>query len=228
VPTAARNVSERACNFPIRDRSAQYIGVNLTPYIVSLVVVGLRLIFKAFYTRDKLAADDWIIGISIPAAIVAAVLTNVVWTANGAGSDVWTVDFDRFIAFLRWLFIYEFIFLFQVTIFKLSLLAFYLRIFPHKTVRRVIWGTIAFNLAYFVTFFFVTIFQCTPINHFWKQFDGQPGHCGSSGPFTQAQTGLSIAINVWLLIIPLSQLHHLRLSWQKKVLVALMFAVGTA
>lgn len=38
---------------------------------------------------------------------------------------------------------------------------------------------------------------------------------------------MSIALDLWILAIPLWQLRSLKMHWKKKVGVALMFCVGT-
>lgn len=46
---------------------------------------------------------------------------------------------------------------------KISILLFYLRIFPKKQMKIAIWALIGFNIAYLIVFEVISIFQCTPI-----------------------------------------------------------------
>jgi hypothetical protein len=41
-----------------------------------------------------------------------------------------------------------------------------------------------------------------------------------------ANAASSIVLDLWMLVLPLSQLRVLQLHWKKKVGVALMFSVG--
>lgn len=49
----------------------------------------------------------------------------------------------------------------------------------------------------------------------------------NSANFTLPRAAVSVALDVWMLAIPLSQLPGLKLHWKKKVSVGLMFFVGT-
>lgn len=42
-----------------------------------------------------------------------------------------------------------------------------------------------------------------------------------------ANASISIALDVWMLGIPLLQIRRLKLHWKKKISVAMMFFVGT-
>ena len=109
---------------------------------------------------------------------------------------------------------------------KTSILFFYLRIFPGIILRRITWLLIVLSLLIATTFVCVNAFQCTPIDHYWRQWDGAPGKCFSpSGPaWSVASAG--IIIDFAMLSLPLHQIRHLNLHWRKKVSVGLMFGVG--
>ncbi len=148
--------------------------------------------------------------------------------ANGLGRDIWTLSPDTINRFLMYLYIMETIYYLHVAIIKLTILVFYLRIFPLAQVRRVIWGTIAFTTVYCLVFIFVGIFQCSPISFFWTHWDGlQSGHCLNSNAIPWANAAISILLDFWVLGIPMWQLRKLQLHWKKKVGVGMMFVVGT-
>jgi len=110
---------------------------------------------------------------------------------------------------------------------KLCILVFYLRIFPWKAIRRLIWGTIAFDLVCLAIFDLATIFQCRPIDFYWEGWDGlHDGTCVSVNRLVWVNAAISIVLDLWMLGLPLSQLRHLHLHWKKKMGVALMFGVG--
>lgn len=41
-----------------------------------------------------------------------------------------------------------------------------------------------------------------------------------------ANAGISIALDIWMLALPMTQLVNLNLHWKKKLSVAAMFGVG--
>lgn len=123
----------------------------------------------------------------------------------------------------------EILYFVQVPMLKLTLLAFYLRIFPARGLRRLLWATVAVDLAFMVAFVTAAIFQCTPIDFYWNQWwgDGMEGRCVDINALGWANAAVSIALDGWMLALPLSQLRGLNLHWKKKVGVAMMFCVGT-
>jgi hypothetical protein len=109
---------------------------------------------------------------------------------------------------------------------KASILFFYLRIFPGIILRRVTWCLIVVCALIAITFISVNAFQCTPISHFWKQWDGEPGRCiEPSGP-AWTVSAIGIAIDFLMLSLPLNETRKLNLHWRKKLGVGLMFSVG--
>lgn len=125
------------------------------------------------------------------------------------------------------MYVNEVLYFTEVFAVKLSILAFYLRIFPHATMRKLLWGTISLSTVLIIVFDLVTIFQCKPISHKWAGWNGdQPGRCLSINAVTWAIAAASIVLDFWMLALPLSQLKKLQLHWKKKVGVAMMFSVG--
>ena len=125
-------------------------------------------------------------------------------------------------------YIQEIIYFVEVSLAKLTLLCFYIRIFPSTRVRHLLLGTVVFNCLFGVAFGLVAVFQCTPISYFWVMWDKEHtgGKCIDINAMSWANAAISILLDVWMLAIPLSQLRNLQLGWKKKVGVALMFSVG--
>jgi hypothetical protein len=128
---------------------------------------------------------------------------------------------------LQFMYVNEMLYFTQVLMIKLSILAFYLRLFPGMVLRHIIWATIGVTVSLIIIFNLLTAFQCRPIAYYWKGWDGEmEGHCLSISALGWANAASSILLDAWMLGIPLSQLKRLQLHWKKKIGVALMFGVG--
>ena len=172
--------------------------------------------------------DDYFIVATLCTGIPASVMNAHGLTVNGLGKDIWTVPFKQITDFLHFFYAMEVLYFAQVALLKLSLLFFYLRIFPANTIKRIIWITIAFDVLFGIAFVLAGIFQCQPINYYWNQWDGEhKGKCFNVNALAWANAAISITLDLWMLGIPMSQLVHIKLHWKKKVGVALMFIVGT-
>jgi hypothetical protein len=115
----------------------------------------------------------------------------------------------------------------QLPMVKISICFFYLRIFRGNTIRYLIYGTIVFNALMGVPFDLVALLQWHPIDYQWKRWDGEhKGTCINNNALAFANARISIVLDLWMLSIPMSQLVHLKLHWEKKIGVAMMFGVG--
>ncbi|KAJ3962283.1 hypothetical protein N0V92_001016 [Colletotrichum tropicale] len=229
LPTSTKNLTQTTCGAPVRDRSTQYNIISITMGSLSGVFVIIRLVHKIFATMGDLGVDDYFILITLGSGIPGTVINSVGFVGNGLGRDIWTVPFDRITDFGYWFFVMEPMYFAQVTLLKMSLLFFYMRIFSHnKMCKKLIWGTVAFNAVFGLTFIFVAVFQCTPISFYWTKWDGEtPGTCLDINAIAWANAGISIVLDFWMLALPLSQIKSLNLHWKKKIGVAMMFFVGT-
>ncbi|KAK4099846.1 hypothetical protein N658DRAFT_516969 [Parathielavia hyrcaniae] len=223
----AKNASSTSCGVPVRNRGTHYDTASIVMIVISSAVVALRLGFKLVVTRS-LSSDDWVIFGLLFVSIPSVGIIHYGTVPNGVGQDIWTLTPEQITNFLFYFYIMAVLYFTQVALIKICLLLFYLRIFPARPVRRLLWGTVGFSIVFGIFFVFLVIFQCTPISFFWEKWDGEhEGKCLDSNAIAWANAAVSIALDFWMLGIPLAQLKTLNLHWKKKIGVALMFCVGT-
>ncbi|KAM0329437.1 hypothetical protein ACHAQA_004745 [Verticillium albo-atrum] len=224
----AQNFTAVACQAPVRDRSIQFSAVSISLGAISFSVVVLRLAYQHFAAPTDLGLDDWFILLLLSVGIPGTFINSFGFVRNGMGRDVWTQSFDNITRFAQWFYVQEALYFTQIALLKTSILFFYLRIFGHTGIKNFIWGTLIFNAIFGVLFIFIAIFQCQPISYFWTKWDGEhEGQCLDINAIAWANAAISIALDFWMLTLPLSQIRTLRLHWKKKVGVTLMFCVGT-
>ncbi|CZR69469.1 related to integral membrane protein PTH11 [Phialocephala subalpina] len=221
-----KNATNAACGVPVRDKTQVFINVTIVLGVISGIVVILRVTSKVIM-KMEFTLDDWCIMITLLCGIPSSCM-NVVGTAgHGEGKDIWTLSFDMITRFGYFFYILEVLYFAQVALLKLTLLFFYLRIFPGKP-RKLLWATVIFDSLYGIAFVFLAAFQCHPISYFWTGWDGEhKGACLNINAIGWANASISIALDVWMLGIPLLQIRSLKLHWKKKIGVAMMFFVGT-
>ncbi|KAI9168098.1 Satratoxin biosynthesis SC20 cluster protein [Paramyrothecium foliicola] len=217
-----------SCGAPVRDAQNSYIAVSNTLAVLIGICVLQRMVSKLFW-KLNIALDDWIIFFTTLLFTVPSLVINVHGlVANGMGHDIWTVPFEQITLFGTFFHVMATLYFTQMALIKLTLLVFYLRIFPTIFIRRVLYGTIIFTCLYGVVYMFTAIFQCLPVTYFSTKWDGEhEGSCASINAITWSNAGISIALDFWMLAIPLSQLSSLNLDGKKKIGVAMMFCVGT-
>ncbi|PTD07401.1 hypothetical protein HYE67_002206 [Fusarium culmorum] len=221
------NVTSVACEYPVRDRHQKFDTLGLCLGAITTLVVGARLFQKLRFER-LLRADDYMIIVCWVTCIGNTISCVYGLSGNGFGRDAWTNSPYTITEFLRYVYIGQTFYATDVFLTKICVLLFYLRIFPVRSVQILIWTTIGVVALSMVVFIVLAIAQCQPISFFWTGWDKlHEGHCIGINPLAWSIAAVSIAMDFWVLAIPVFQLLQLQMKWQRKLAVAMMFLVGT-
>lgn len=201
----------------------------------SFAFVVTRLVFNRFFSRQRrLGIQDWAIATSTLLGLVCMGLV-LAMLLRGLGTDVWGVTLDHLREFSLLFYILTVFYIILISTVKVSLCLFYLVLFAKPIIRRIIWGTIAFHVAFAIAFTFALVFQCKPISDPWSRYDPmgtdggtsyKVGRCINVNATGWASAAINLASDVWLLAIPVFQIRKLNMHWKKKVGAILMFEVG--
>ena len=108
-----------------------------------------------------------------------------------------------------------------------SILFFYLRIFPERNFRRVVYEIIACCVGHIIAFALISISQCRPIPFSRKRWDGDhKGTCNNINTQSWAASAINIFLDLFIIFLPMPQLAKLALSFRRKIQIILMFGVG--
>jgi hypothetical protein len=145
----------------------------------------------------------------------------------GLGKDIWTVPFDNITAILKIYYFDEDLYLTALPLVKISMLFFYLRIFPQTWFRYACFATMAACAGYGIAFLLVSVFQCRPLPLAWTQWDGEhAGTCNDINAQGWTSAALNVILDVVVLGLPMPVIAKLELNKRKKALVLLMFSTG--
>lgn len=221
-----KNVSMTACNAPIRDHHMLVSGFGIGGGSMALIFCILRTISKLTLPGAQLGFDDYTIYVAMFLLAIFSGLT-VPFANAGLGRDIWTLPFDNITFILLLYYIDESIYLVIVTLTKISILFFYLRIFPKKSFRKLVYIFMIINGLFLFAFIIVSVFQCTPISHAWENWHKEtPGTCRNVNAQGWAAAIFNIIFDLTIIILPLRQLSQLVMNWKKKIQLLLMFCVG--
>ncbi|KAK4655854.1 hypothetical protein QC762_306080 [Podospora pseudocomata] len=176
----------------------------------------------------KFEVDDWVMMIVVGLYIG---FEAVGCTAAGAafGVDIWTVDANALGTALKLFYMAETFYLVILALTKISILCFYLRIFPQlhfRTITLVVMTWVGLSGLIFV---FCQIFQCAPISFIWEGW-----RKGEFGPFScldinalgYTTAAFSIAQDIVILVMPLPLLIKLNVNVRSKICIIVMFSLG--
>ncbi|EYB24215.1 hypothetical protein FG05_10630 [Fusarium graminearum] len=163
-------------------------------------------------------------------AILAAIQTiiMILMTWSGLGHDIWTISEETTTRFFIYLLVVEFTYVLSLCLIKLSILFFFLRIFPDPTFITIIRWTIALTILSTTIILVLAALQSAPTEPSQEGWDGFP----NSGPRLDIQAlilshaGINVALDIWMFVLPLTQLYNLGLKARKKIGIMLIFGVG--
>ncbi|KAF5672319.1 integral membrane protein PTH11 [Fusarium heterosporum] len=225
---STKNASMTMCGAPVRSRQREFLVVNDIMGTLSGLFVLQRFAAK-FFLQIPFGLDDLFVGLAMLITIPCIAINSHGLIPNGMGRDIWTVQPQQITNFGLYFYVMTILYFTLQTFLKLSLIFFYLRIFPSRGVRRALWATVIFNGLYGLIFIFITVFQCRPIHLFWTKWQNKEyleGTCININYMTWCSGGLTIALDAWIISIPLSQLRKMNMDWKKKIGVGIMFSVG--
>ncbi|WDK21952.1 CFEM domain-containing protein [Colletotrichum graminicola] len=223
--SVARNQSSTACHVPITELSH-----------VHRWFPGVLFALPTFLMMGRLA-NKWL-GISpwgwddssIVAAylILAAFLPASVFNLRaGAGRDIWTLAPDQITHLLLIVYIFGLLYFFGLALIKISIIFLYFRIFPDGKFRKVLWATQVVNLLLLISFTAGQLALCQPFNFAWVGWTKEiPGKCFDRNKFIISHGAINVALDLWMLALPLTQLYGLRMQRRKKLGVMFMFSLG--
>lgn len=221
-------MTQSMCGAVFRDRAHEYNIISCTLLAVACCVVMIRLLYKKICSPSLLGLDDLFISLTMIISIPSIVINVKMLTANGLGKDIWTLTPTTITTFSKGFYTIAVLYFSEVFLLKLSILFFYLRIFPGNGVRRLLTLTILFDVLFGFAFVLTAVFQCQPISYNWNNWRSEGGgRCLNVNAIAWANAAVSIALDIWMLAIPLSQIRGLQLDWQKKVEATCMFCIGT-
>lgn len=147
----------------------------------------------------------------------------------GLGVDGWGLEMNDIISIIKIFYTFEMLYTITLGTVKMSICFLYFRIFPDRKFRRWLWGTQIFNILLTIAFMLVDLLQCSPISWFWDRLDAnttQTGRCINLPGVAIAQGCLALALDLWMLILPATQIWGLQMAWKKKLRVQIMFTLG--
>ncbi|RKL01488.1 hypothetical protein BFJ71_g5265 [Fusarium oxysporum] len=139
----------------------------------------------------------------------------------------WGLD-DTFMLLSALFFFHQLNYFLLLGLAKASILAFYLRIFPDRKFRITVWLTQTFNLSSTFVCLIVMLTLRRPVALNWEDWEGiyPYGRVRSQELLYLTHAMLNITLDVWMVIIPTTQLYYLGLKIRKKIGVIAMFSVG--
>lgn len=115
----------------------------------------------------------------------------------------------------------------QISLAKISVCLFLLRIFQSTAFRWTTYTIIGLNAAIAVTWMLTDSLRCLPVHLSWTAWQGEEtGQCIDFMTVTFVNAFVNIAVDTAMVLMPVYEISKLNLSARKKAGVSVMFAMG--
>lgn len=201
------------------------VGINWMVFGPSTIMVGLRLITRTWITRN-LGWDDIVMLITqaINSCGMGFVMGEVFYGLGRHKHFLSTYQQSRFLKFdfLDWIQVFV-----TLTLMKISILLFLLRLSKFDHLRRSLWFLIAFLILSHLPLTILLIVQCRPIEKYWLQ--DLPGTCWSKDTREKiiiSQGVVSVVTDFIGAAFPVVLLWKVDIPLRRKVGLCLLMGLG--
>ncbi|KAF2871394.1 hypothetical protein BDV95DRAFT_39967 [Massariosphaeria phaeospora] len=223
---AAKKLIERGFECPVRDQTEVVASTAIAAGGMSTLVVVLRIVAQQSWLGGRFGWDDCVISF---AGMLMVFFTSysIFPSRRGLGMDIWDMHYEHIQSVLRLFYLTELLYVVSITLTKISILLFYLRIFPDRSLRHLVHYAIWACVVYGITFIPTIIWQCIPVHYVWHYWDGiHKGTCSSATVHLWVSSCVNILLNIVVICIPLRELSKLSLSWMKRAGIMVLFSGG--
>ncbi|CAG8961646.1 hypothetical protein HYFRA_00006183 [Hymenoscyphus fraxineus] len=183
------------------------------------------------YARVKLgmgmAADDWVMVAA--GAVFMVVSAGVLDTAErNFGQHLYYLTTEEVTYSLKWFYVQEIAYNICGMLVKLSLLLFFMRIFPAPTIQLAAKCFFAIIVVTYLLFAFLATFQCWPIRGAWSNwmYKSPPIKCIEIYSVVIAGGIVTVVYDAMILLFPLPEIWKLQLPKSKKIQLMMLFSLG--
>ncbi|VUC37073.1 unnamed protein product [Clonostachys rosea] len=209
-------IAARVIALPIIPIVKAHLIANSVLVFFTLSAVFLRL-YSRFKTSAHLWVDDYLILLAMPLGIAMLIIQGL-YAPLGVGHPV-EEALPNLPTILRLTISYALIYTFCISLIKMSVLFFYLRVFVNPSLRlatKIVLGSIANVLVLF--------FLCRPFKK--NYIPDAPGECGDQ-PTAFISTGVyNIITDVTILLLPIPTIWALKTKRHVKIGLTGVFAGG--
>ncbi|RAL03302.1 CFEM domain-containing protein [Aspergillus ibericus CBS 121593] len=224
-----RHLYELECGLPIKKGPLLVDPATLAPAILATIFFFIRIAAKLGNLAGGWGPDDY----TVTAAFILGVALFVVNTymiKYGFGMNSWDIlPFHHITLVFQYFEGLAMMYKIQISLCKISVLLFLLRIFQSRVFRVLAYILIGVNAAIGITFSLVDLLRCTPVHLDWDGWTGEnieEGTCINFIAAVMVHCLVNIFVDVVIVILPIYEVTKLQLPFTKKVTVAFMFMMG--
>ncbi|KAL7755222.1 hypothetical protein ACKLNR_014979 [Fusarium oxysporum f. sp. zingiberi] len=220
-------MGKELCQMPMQDNRQEYRATIIVFATLSFSFIVLRVASKII-TKNTWGADDtWAVVtffILIPFTVFTLLAIH-----HGIGLATPLFTKDDLSQALKEVFTLHLLYVCGLAAAKTSILFFYLRVFQDTTFRTLVWITHAFNALSTVTLVTLGLTLGRSVTYLLGSTADSVSNMNKYSntlKIVLAHCVVNLALDIWMLILPLTQLYNIGLKLNKKINVMAMFGLG--
>ncbi|KAL9586743.1 MAG: hypothetical protein Q9212_000689 [Teloschistes hypoglaucus] len=191
--------------------------------LLALLAVILRILSRRL-SKTRLAMNDYMIFLGLAATLVMAIATVISVVDGGAGLHKDQLSSDELRVFWKSMFAVIISWPIAQSATKISILLFYLHLFPTRKFRLAAYSLLVVLSAWALEQILATLFLCQPISYNWN--GSIDGHCGSVAVNCIAGAAINTLTDIIILILPMPIIWRLQVPLRNKFILSLIFGFG--
>ncbi|KAK1141823.1 hypothetical protein N8T08_008488 [Aspergillus melleus] len=223
-----KRLSAQVCGIEQRKGPAAIDGSTLAPFILGALFFIIRIGAKSLGLAGGWGWDDYTIIVSFMLGLAMYVL-NIYMIRLGFGRDIWDIPFDTITKFYKCFEALAVMYKVQISLAKISVCLFLLRIFQSRSFRYSAYILIGLNASIGITWALVDSLRCIPPHLDWTGWmnEEEEGQCINFIDAVLVNCLVNIIVDTALIIMPVYEVSKLQLPLRKKLTVGLMFVMGS-
>jgi len=203
---------------------AAFIGVFLG---LATVFFSMRMYVKTFITKGW-GVDDLLLIVSF-IFFVTYCTSAALGVKYGTGRHVSNIPPQDIPKALYCWFLCELFYTLTTVFIRASISVFLIRICVKRVLKVIIYTTMAVVVVFSTIYFFIVLFQCSPVDYFWNVYRGAHGTCINPTIVPNASIAHSVVSFSadWVLgLLPIAMIWKLQMNRRTKWSLGAILAVG--
>ncbi|POS77820.1 hypothetical protein DHEL01_v203795 [Diaporthe helianthi] len=225
-------VPEEPAGYVYETKQPGTIAGMVVVILLISIVTATRLALRYYSAKMVFGADDWVILAAASIAVTYPILQILMVVQGGAGHHVWEVTYEQYNIYAYYGRVCQILFYIAVGMIKISITLF---------IRRIVdcmsrfWTIItdlflALLVAYVLLAIFWQVLLCSPPRASWDRWYAgsldAPASCLDNTLSVRSLRIAHLVLGVLLLLTPVVILWNVRMRWQKKARLFLIWATG--
>ncbi|KAF8859300.1 hypothetical protein BDZ45DRAFT_621279 [Acephala macrosclerotiorum] len=213
----ASSINSNHVGFTSQSQTPQTLIASIIPAIVASTLVLARLYSRVFIMKNWGYDDSWISLAWVTGSVALTILNGILTTRVTAQTP------EDLVLTMRLGFASRELYQLCLGATKLSICAFYLRIFQDHASKVIIKSTMGFIALFTFGLSIGIIFQCRPISGDWNNV---PAVCGNQDPGIIASAICNILSDIFLMIFVTPRILALKITKQQKISLLTILFLG--